>query len=332
MGKWSRESLYLGNSVMAVCKSHLFSAMADATCATLAFLEACVHASDHVPQLHLGDLAGRYVAVYPLPFPIYRACSAHLRDLRGAAQDGPLFYLRGDPEITRTMRVTARRIEFFRFLERGRWFATSQVHRRFFASKTFDATRRWLRAGVESNYLIATRENRMSEKFFTLGPEGKRVLERSGSREIRVERRLPKQIEHFRGINDLRIAAELTSSLSFFFSSWELLALKWKHPIIPDAVFELGGKTFAAEFDRGLEAVKFFLQTKVLFYERGFEGLPLSALIIITDRWTRLEALMKAVVGRRFTVLLTTIELVRQHDLTSPIFYRYGDDHRVSLP
>lgn len=171
----------------------------------------------------------------------------------------------------------------------------------------------------------------MSEMFFTLGPEGKRVLERAGSREIRLERRLPKQVEHLRGINDLRIAADLTKSVGFFFSSWQLLGLKWPHPIIPDAVFELAGKSFAAEFDRSLEGVKFFERTKVALYERGLEGLPLSALIIVTDRGSRLKALMRAVVGRRLNVLLTTIDLVRQDDLTSPIFYRYGQEQRVSL-
>ena len=227
--------------------------------------------------------------------------------------------------------MTARRMDFFRMLARARWLTTSQVHRRFFGHATVDAARRWLRAAVKTRHLIAYRTNRMSEILFALGPEGKRVLERSGAGEIRLERTPPKQIEHLGGINDIRIAAELAASLSYFFAYWELPGLGWQYAIIPDAVFELSGKTFAAEFDRGLEAVKFFLRTKVAVYERGLEGLPLAALIIITDRKRRMENLMRAGAGRRLPIFLSTLEQVQHHDLAAPIFYRYCDDQRIGL-
>ena len=227
--------------------------------------------------------------------------------------------------------MTARRMDFFRLLARARWLTTSQVHRRFFGHATVDAARKWLRAAVETRHLMAYRTNRMSEILFALGPEGKRVLERSGAGEIRLERTPPKQIEHLGGINDIRIAAELTGALSYFFASWELPGLQWRYPIIPDGVFEIDGNTFAAEFDRGLEAVKIFLRTKITVYEGGLAGLPLTGLIIVADSKTRMETLMRAVAGTRLPILLSTLELVRRHSLDAPVFYRYGADTRARL-
>ena len=58
--------------------------------------------------------------------------------------------------------------------------------------------------------------------LFALGREGKRALEKHGAEEITLERTPPKQWEHFCAINDVRIAAELSGKLSYFFACWEL--------------------------------------------------------------------------------------------------------------
>lgn len=229
------------------------------------------------------------------------------------------------------MRLTARRISFYRFLSAALWVSTSQVHRLLFPQASLDATRKWLRPAVRVHHLVAFRATRMSEAVFTLGPEGKRVLEQCGSKEVRLERALPKQFPHLSGVNDIRIAAELTGFLSYFLAHWELSKLAWPHPIIPDAVFELAGRTFAAEFDRGLEGVKFFLRTKVPVYERGFEGLPLSALVVVTDRRARMESLARAVAGSRRPIFFSTLEQVQRHNLMDPIFYRHGAGEPIRL-
>src|SRR5436853_547170 len=83
----------------------------------------------------------------------------------------------------------------------------------------------------------------------------------------RLPRRPPKQLAHLAGINDIRIAAELAGHLSYFFACWELPAFDWPHPIIPDAVCALSGRTFAIEYDRGMEGVRFFAETKITRYE-----------------------------------------------------------------
>ena len=47
----------------------------------------------------------------------------------------------------------------------------------------------------------------MSECLFTLGPQGKRVLEQLDGETVQLERRLPKYLEHFLGINEYVVLA-----------------------------------------------------------------------------------------------------------------------------
>jgi hypothetical protein len=93
----------------------------------------------------------------------------------------------------------------------------------------------------------------MEEAMFRLGPEGKRQLERQGASGVEIYRQLPKQREHFLGVNEIRIAAEMRLDLAYFFEYWELPGLKWRQPILPDAILGVGDRTFAVEFDRGQE-------------------------------------------------------------------------------
>ncbi len=143
-------------------------------------------------------------------------------------------------------RLTERCRNLLRLLQAARWLSTGQVHRRFFASATASAARRRLRKLTRSRYLKRFQANRMQEALFALGPAGKRELERRGGTRIVLERRPPKQLEHFLTLNELRIALELAAPISYFFAYWELPGLGWKQPIIPDAVFAVGERTFKA--------------------------------------------------------------------------------------
>jgi hypothetical protein len=172
----------------------------------------------------------------------------------------------------------------------------------------------------------------MEEALFTLGPAGKRVLEMAGAEEVMLERRPPKQREHFMAINDLRIAAELTSSsLKYFFACWELPKLGWHHAIVPDAIFSLRNHTFAAEIDLSHENVRFFVRTKLPGYARGFAGLPLSAVLILTDRKARMESLAKAIGDASGRFLFSTMSLVKEQGLLASVFYRYPAGQSVTL-
>jgi hypothetical protein len=296
----------------------------------LAILAGGLHSRDHLRLLRRDDLAGGHLAMR-LRVPGSIASAATLSHLRPAAANGPVLRLRGDGEAARIMRLTPRCIELFRLLQAALWLLTRQIHRRFFPNASLDAARKFLRKHVARGHLAAYREHRMTETLFTLGPEGKRVLQQSGGAEVRLERKPPRQVAHLAGINDIRIAAELAGSLSYFYACWELPQFDWPHPIIPDAVCALSGRTFAVEYDRGMEGVRFFVETKIAQYERGLEGLPLTAVLVITDGEQRMKNLAHAVSACRQTVLFSTLDKVRTQGLLAPVFLRHGEYEPIRL-
>src|SRR5436309_574736 len=151
-----------------------------------------------------------------------------------------------------SVRLTKRCMDLLELLQAARWLTTQQVRRRFFPHATLDATRKRLRKLTEVGYLAMCQEHRMCSAFFSLGREGKRVLETQGAEEIVLERKLGAQTDHLSGINDIRLAAEAKLPVSYFFACWELPKVGWRHGIIPDAIFSVGKRAFAVEFDRGL--------------------------------------------------------------------------------
>jgi len=228
------------------------------------------------------------------------------------------------------MRLTKRCIDLFHLLHAARWLTTRQVRTRFFPKATADAARKRLRKLVDGKYLVMYRENRMSEALFALGPEGKRMLEISG-KEVTLERKPPAQVLHLVGINDLRLSAELTGEIAYFFACWELPGVGWRYSVIPDAVFSTGGRTFALEFDRGVESVRFFMKTKVEFYRKALEGFPLAAVLVIADRKARMESLARSIPNERGLFLFSTIDEVRKRGLLGPVFLRGTNEEPVSL-
>jgi hypothetical protein len=233
--------------------------------------------------------------------------------------------------IAKTLKLTPRCMNLLRLLSAARWLTTRQVHCRFFADATLDAARKRLRKLTAGEYLVTVRESRMDEALFTLGRAGKRALETAQVAPVVLEQRPPTQREHFLAVNDLRIAAELAGSLSYFFAYWELPGLGWRHSLIPDAVFMVGDRTFALEFDRGLEGIRFFMQTKVAAYRRGLDGLPLAAVLIVTDRDARMASLAKAIGDTKGHMLFSTLDAVRTHGLRGQVFHREPGDTGVSL-
>ncbi len=214
------------------------------------------------------------------------------------------------------MRLTKRCIDLMTLLKAARWLATGQIHRRFFQGATIDATRKRLRKLVSAGYLAACQTNRMTESIFTLGREAKRYLEKKESIEIFLEKKPPKTFDHCRGINDIRIATELSGEIKFFFSCWELPTLKWDHSLIPDAVFSYGKDAYFAEYDRGFENIGYFIKKKIRIYSNGIDGFPDLTLLIIADSQIRLNSLAGAIGVRTFPILYTTIDEIRKNGLT----------------
>ena len=229
------------------------------------------------------------------------------------------------------MKLTPRCINLLRLLAVARWLTTRQIHGRFFANATQDAARKRLRKLTAGEYLVMVREGRMNQALFTLGRAGKRILESARGAPVALARRPPTQREHYLAVNDLRIAAELAGSLSYFFAYWELPGLGWRHSLIPDAVFRMADRTFAMEFDRGVEGIQFFLRTKITAYRRGLDGLPLNAVLVITDRDARMASLAKAIGDTKGNMLFSTLDAVRAHGLLGPVFHREAGDTGVGL-
>lgn len=213
------------------------------------------------------------------------------------------------------MRLTNRCTELLRLLRSARWLTTRQVHRRFFTSASMSATRRRLRALTCAGYLRKHQGNRMREAVFALGREGKLALEREGFDEIALERQPPKQMEHMEGVNDIRIAAEMADGLAFFFAAWELPGIGWKFPMLPDAVFRVGDRTFAAEYDRGLEGLRYFVGSKIAWYRRGISGFPLAGVLVAADRDARMRTLTRAIEDHDGRFFCTTIDAIRRKGL-----------------
>ena len=295
-------------------------------------LQSIVYASHDLSKLRGGDFARGHMAV-PVRVHVSRSFAEDLPGVRIAAAHGAMLRLRRDGEIAGAMKVrlTERCLDLLRSLQAARWLTTGQVWRRFFPDAKVNAVHKYMRRLARAGYVVMLRENRMAEALFTLGPEGKRVLEQHGGEDILLMRKRPKQLEHLIGINDFRLAAELSGKLTYFFACWELAQVGWRHPIIPDAVFSMGARTFALEFDRGLEGVRYLKQTKVSAYLRGLEGFPLAAVIIVADRKTRMEFLARAIGDVHARILYTTIDLVRQRGISAPVFYQHRHSEGLTL-
>ena len=191
------------------------------------------------------------------------------------------------------------------------------------------ATKR-LRKLRKNKFLMKHQPNPMLETQFSLGSEGKRILEAAGIDGITLEKKPPKQWLHFKAINDIRIEAELALNLDYFYASWELPKIGWSHPLIPDSIFATGNRVYAIEVDRGVEGVKYFVETKMAGY-LDLEGLNLTAIIIVADRKTRMRSLAEAVGQLGNGVLYSTLDEVREHGIAAPVFYRSMEMPGVSL-
>jgi hypothetical protein len=163
----------------------------------------------------------------------------------------------------------------------------------------------------------------MSQYIFTIGSEGKRLLETIDGEPVAIERKPPSQHLHFSAINDLRIAAELAGGLQYFYAAWELPGIGWNDALIPDAILALDNKVFAIEFDTGSEGVRFFVRSKMPAYGQGLNSLTPSAVLIVADRTARMLA--KAIGDQRSKVLFTTLDLIVEQGFRSPVFYALGD-------
>jgi protein involved in plasmid replication-relaxation len=176
-----------------------------------------------------------------------------------------------------------------------RWLTTSQIRRMYFPSATVNAVQKRLRKLAEEGYLRTHRESILSETLHGLGPKGKAIVEGKGLNCIGTTE-VPRQVAHFTGVNDVRMAVETgIVPVAYFFANWQFVPIGWQHPVIPDAVFALRTpalRTFVVEFDRATEGLG-VLVAKLRAYQEGLPGFSFAAVLIVTERERALDGLKR---------------------------------------
>jgi hypothetical protein len=113
---------------------------------------------------------------------------------------------------------------------------------------------------------------------------------------------MPRNLDHFLGINDIRVAivtwARLKEfALGFFYASWELQQLDWSAPVIPDAAchFARAGvdRTVLFEYDRGNEPPNYVARTKFHAYAGGLPGFGAYRVVVIVETEARQDQLCR---------------------------------------
>ena len=199
------------------------------------------------------------------------------------------------------MRLTQRDRLLLGKLAQARWLTTTQVAELCFPEVSVEMARRRLRLLGKNHYVFSSQINQMAEALHSLGSAGRDVLVARGWQgTIRLERALPKNLEHFVGINDIRVACERSArceglKVGFFFACWELQQRGWKYTVIPDAACHVERQgtslTVLFEYDRGKETMQYIVRTKLKPYARGFEGFPFSLLLVVVESPERLDQL-----------------------------------------
>src|SRR2546422_5130859 len=131
------------------------------------------------------------------------------------------------------MRLTVRERKLLAKRAAARWLSTRQVWAILFSNVTLEMARRRLRLLGESRYVFSWQHNSMAEALHALDAKGKGFLKEKGwALPIKLERVPPKNLEHFMGINDIRVAVERSIQsdelhIGFFYASWELQQRGW---------------------------------------------------------------------------------------------------------
>src|SRR2546426_722382 len=199
------------------------------------------------------------------------------------------------------MRLTMRDRKLLAKLAAARWLSTRQVRALLFSNVTLGMARRRLRLLGDGRYVFSWQHNSMAEALHSLDAKGREFLKEKGWKyAIKLERVPPKNLDHFMGINDIRVAVERSArsdgmTIGFFYTCWELQQRGWAYSVIPDAAchIERGGSSITVlfEYDRGQESPEYVARTKFLRYARGLDGFPVSFIAVVSETPERSEQL-----------------------------------------
>jgi hypothetical protein len=229
-----------------------------------------------------------------------------------------------------SVEITPRDLQLFRKLDAAGWLTTRQIQGRFFPEASTNAVCKRLRKLIAGKYISRIRHNSTECALYRLAGKGKLALIEHfnlDAEEINIPTQVPRKLEHFTKVNDLRFSFEQLqggpgASLLFFFSEREL-SLYRQHPgkasdsilrllqaynIIPDALARIrvadrevtGDVDLAIEYDAGTEQASYFGRTKVQQYARLFtrsqDWLEDFKVLTFTSSVKRIVSLMEQVV------------------------------------
>jgi len=190
------------------------------------------------------------------------------------------------------MRVMQRDIELMQLLYECRWLSTRQIQRTFFAEVSRNAVNKRLHKLVSGEYLYAARRSRLDEYFYRLKPKALRLLSRACGEvyETALEgRTLPGDLEHFKTINDVRLACKKAAQvqgwhISLFLGDRDVKKAFPHLSVVPDAFVLLTAhsgqqaqeKQLCIEVDLGTENLRTLMQ-KLEVYDHETRS-PLAVL------------------------------------------------------
>ena len=259
---------------------------------------------------------------------------------------------RGNPS---SVEITTRDLQLFRKLNAAGWLTTRQIQRRFFPGKSTNAVCKRLRKLVAGKYIGMARHNSTECALYRLAGQGRLALIENfnlNAEAITIPTQVPRKLEHFTKINDLRFSfeqllGESSANLLFFFSERELslyrqcpgkasdaiLRLLVAYSIIPDALARIRvtdqqvtcDLDLAVEYDAGTEQAGYFGRTKVQQYARLFarshDWLEDFKVLTFTSSVKRIVSLMEQVVyhqAPQHLFYFAPVEKTEQEDWEGP--------------
>ena len=225
-----------------------------------------------------------------------------------------------DPMNERLRYITDRDRAIFELLARARWLSTAQIHRRFFGGRSPNATNKRLRKLVESGCLVIRRPDRTAEAYFRLAGAARMFFDDA----VTIPRRLPRQLNHHRRINDLRLwflqqRDEHGLLLDYFAAEWELKTVDHGWTTVPDAVVAAkpagaAAANVAVEVDCGTENVS-VVTAKLRSYATGQLAFPF--VLIAAPGWRRMRSIVRDLYADGESIgSVFVLDLDRLHDVS----------------
>jgi hypothetical protein len=209
-------------------------------------------------------------------------------------------------------RIMDRDFELLQLLASTGWLSSRQIQYALFPKCSIKVVNKRLRKLEEGKLVKTVRPHRTAENIYRLERGGRKLLLKETDfpeEQILMMRALPRELEHFTRINDLRLIFEQEvrkrgGQISFFLTDMELRKRNARSEVIPDAItrFNLDGREyrFAIEYDNGTETANYFAAKKVRKYilclslHGQILGLSDLRVLVFADSFRTAGRLMKA--------------------------------------